>query len=131
MPRRKATTLTDVELEFMRVIWARGEVTTEDLLDALRRQGRRLADGSVRKILAILVAKSHLDRRPEGRGFVYWATMAPDQTKRWMALDMVKKVFDGSAALMVASLIDGNTVSDRERQAIRRLLAEREKEGRK
>jgi hypothetical protein len=56
MARRKTRTLTEVELEFMQAVWAADrEVTTEDVLDALRRQGRELAGGSVRKVLSILL----------------------------------------------------------------------------
>jgi len=34
---RKSRTLTQVELEFMQVIWACREVTTEDVMQALRK----------------------------------------------------------------------------------------------
>ncbi len=67
MARRKSRTLTEVELEFMLVVWEAGEVTTEDVLAALRRQGRHLSDGSVRKVLGILLAKGYLSRKPVGR----------------------------------------------------------------
>jgi len=128
MPRRKAPTLTEVELEFMQVLWERGEVTTEDVLGALRRQGRDLADGSVRKVLAILTAKGYVDRRPEGRGFVYWAVVPREEANRDLVRDLVRRAFGGSAALMVAALVDAEGVSRKELDKIRRLIAEREKE---
>ena len=52
MARRISPTFTEVELEFMRIVWPAGEVTTEDVLTALRKRGRDLSDGSVRKILS-------------------------------------------------------------------------------
>ncbi len=67
MARRKSRTLTEVELEFMQIVWEAGDVTPDNVLEQLRRQGRDLADGSVRKILSILVTKGYLSRRPEGR----------------------------------------------------------------
>ena len=54
MPRRKSRTLTEVELEFMDVVWDEGEVTTDAVQNALRSRGRPLSDGSVRKVLSIL-----------------------------------------------------------------------------
>ena len=66
MPRRKTRTLTEVELEFMQILWAEGEASTEDVQEALRRRGRELADGSVRKVLAILIDKGYATRRREG-----------------------------------------------------------------
>ncbi len=40
MARRKASTYTEVELEFMHVVWESGEVSTEDVQRVLRRSGR-------------------------------------------------------------------------------------------
>ena len=111
MPRRKSKTLTEVELEFMQVVWEKGEVTTTDVQEALRRQGRNLSDGSVRKVLSILINKGHLTRRPQGRGFVYKATVPQGQANRKMVQDLVKRAFQGSSALMVASLFEGRPLT--------------------
>jgi predicted transcriptional regulator len=129
MARRKTPTLTEVELEFMHVIWDAGQVTTEDVQTALRRQGRALADGSIRKVLAILLAKGYLWRQPQGRGFVYRAKVPRVQANRHMVLDLVRRAFGGSAALMVSTLLDGLPISKAELREIRRLIAEREKGG--
>ncbi len=131
MARRKARTLTEVELEFMQVVWAaEGDVTTDDVLDALRRRGRELADGSVRKVLSILVAKGYLSRRRRGRGFLYRAKVARDQAARRMVGDLLRRAFDGAVTGMIAALLDGRTVDRRELDKIKRLIAEREREGR-
>lgn len=128
MARRKSQTLTEVELEFMQEIWRAGEVTTEDIMDALRRKGRRLTDGSVRKVLSILETKGYLSRRREGRSFRYWAKVPKAQASRSMVLDLVKRVFGGSAALMVAALVDSDAVSPDDLARIKQLIARREKE---
>jgi len=127
--RRSARTLTEVELEFMLIVWDLGEVTTEDMLKGLSKTGRDLSDGSVRKILSILLRKGYLSRRKEGRGFVYWATVPEGQAKRSMLVDLLKRAFDGSAALLVASLLDTREVRKGDIEEIRRLIAEHEREG--
>jgi len=111
----------------MQVVWEAGEVTTEDVLDRLRRQDRRLSDGSVRKVLSILAAKGYVSRRPAGRGFRYRAEVPKDQANRHMLLDLVDRAFRGSGALMVASLLGSRAVSDRDLKKIKRMIAEREK----
>ena len=128
MPRRKSRTPTEVELEFMQIVWDLGEVTTEDVLQRLRRQGRNLADGSVRKILSILVAKGYLSRRLEGRAFRYRARVPKDRANSTMLLDLVNRVFGGSPALMVAALLDCPKLRQADLKKIKQLLAEREKE---
>lgn len=131
MPRRKTATLTQVELEFMQVIWPAGEVTTEDVMKALADEGRELADGSVRKVLGILVDKGYLSRRREGRAFLYTPTVPQGQAQRSMLVDLVTRAFGGSAALMVAALLESSTVRDKELREIKRLIAQREREGKK
>ena len=128
MGRRKSRTLTEVELEFMQVIWELGEVTTEDVLVGLRRQGRELSDGSVRKVLGILVRKGYLSRRPDGRGFRHKPEVPRDHANKKMLADLIGRAFQGSAALMVAALLDSKHVNQRELAEIRRLIAEREQE---
>ncbi len=126
MPRRKSRTLTEVELEFMQVVWDLGEATTEDVLRALQKQGRDLADGSVRKVLGILVTKGYLSRRPDGRGFRYKPEVPRDRANKKLLADLMGRAFQGSAALMVAALLDSKNVTKRELAEIRRLIAERE-----
>ena len=126
MARRKSRTLTDVELEFMQVVWSHESVTTEDMLDALRQQGRDLTDGSVRKILSILVEKGYLSREQDGRGFRYSPEVPRDRATRRMVSDLLDRAFEGSAALMVASLLDGRKVTGRDLAAIKKLIADRE-----
>ena len=67
MARRKTRTLTEVELEFMQVVWQLGECGTEDVRGVLRAQGRDLSDGSVRKVLSILTRPPTFTCRAAGR----------------------------------------------------------------
>jgi len=129
--RQSSRTFTEVELEFMQVLWSRGDVTTEDVQAALRKQGRDLADGSIRKILSILKRKGHVERRKEGRGFVYSAKVPKAQADRSMVMDLMERAFGGSATLMVASLLDTRALHKKEMEEIKRLIAESESEGRK
>ena len=127
MARRKSRTLTEVELEFMQIVWQVGDVNPEDVLEQLRRQGRNISDGSVRKILSILVAKGYLSRRPVGRTFLYRAEVPKGRADRSMLMDLVDRAFGGSPALMVAALLDSRKVSDADLKQIKQLISQREK----
>ena len=131
MPRRKSRMLTEVELEFMQILWDRGEVTTEDVQDVIARQRRQeLAGGSVRKVLAILAGKGYVTRRKEGRGYVYRAAVPADTANRSMVRDLLSRAFGGSAALMVTALLESKRVSDAELAQIKRRIEEHEEEPR-
>jgi len=47
-----------------------------------------------------------------------------------MVMDLVQRVFGGSAALMVAALVEGASVSDEELARIKRLIDRRQTEKR-
>ncbi len=128
MPRRRTRTLTEVELEFMQVIWGAGEVTTEDVTEALGAQGRDLSGGSVRKMLSILVSKGYLTRRRQGRGFLYRSAVPREQATRNMAVDLLRRAFGGRAALMVAALMESSDVRAQDVAEIRQLIDEQKQE---
>ncbi len=128
MGRRKSPTFTEVELEFMQVIWAAGEVSTDHVQEVLKGRGRNLSDGSIRKILSILIEKGHLTRKRNGRAFLYKPKVREGQAHRKMVQDLVKRAFRGSAALMVAALFDSKALNKRDLKDIKRLIAEHEKE---
>lgn len=129
MARRKASTFTEVELEFMHVVWESGEVSTEDVQRVLRRSGRGLSDGSVRKVLSILVKKGHLTRRKAGRSFLYKAKIPQKKANIKMVQDLLKRGFRGSPSLMVAALLENRALGKRDLKKIQELITKYEKEG--
>ncbi len=128
MARRKASTYTEVELEFMHVVWESGEVSTEDVQRVLRRSGRELSDGSVRKVLSILVKKGHLTRRKAGRSFLYKAKIPQKKANIKMVQDLLKRGFRGSPSLMMAALLESRTVNKRDMKRIQQLIAKYERQ---
>ena len=128
MARRKASTYTEVELEFMHVVWESGEVSTEDVQRVLRRSGRELSDGSIRKVLSILVKKGHLTRRKTGRSFLYKAKIPQKKANIKMVQDLLKRGFRGSPSLMMAALLESRTVNKRDMKRIQQLIAKYERQ---
>lgn len=128
MARPRAKTLTGVELDIMQVVWAKGEVATEDIQAARRAQGGELSDGAARRMLAILVAKGYLARRRAGRAFLYRATVGRKQATGKLAGELLTRAFGGNAANMVAALMDARAVRDEDIDRIEQLIADRKRE---
>lgn len=128
MARRKTSTFTEVELEFMHVVWESGEVGTEEVQRVFRRSGRELSDGSIRKVLSILVKKGHLTRRKAGRSFLYKAKIPQKKANIKMVQDLLKRGFRGSPSLMMAALLESRTVNKRDMKRIQQLIAKYERE---
>jgi predicted transcriptional regulator len=117
------TQLTPCELEVMDIVWDRGRVTVQDVVDAI---GRNLAYTTVMTTLRILEEKGVVERcGKQSRAFVYQSRVSREAVRHTMASELSRNLFGGSLARMVLSLIDSSSVSPEEvselRAAIHRL----------
>lgn len=115
--------LTETELEMMRVLWARGEGTVNEVLDGLPKS-RHLAYTSVSTILRILEKKGFLKSRKDGRTHIYKPSLAkPDYEARTLR-HIVHNVFDGQRLGLVRQLLGAGDIRPEELEELRRLLNE-------
>ncbi len=128
MARRPSRTLTEVELEFMQLLWEQGELASEDIEARYAERGTPLTGGSVRKVLGILMRKGYATRRKEGKKFMYTAQVRREQASAGVVKDLLQRVFGGSASLLVTALLDSREVPAQDLKEIERLIAERRKE---
>jgi BlaI family transcriptional regulator, penicillinase repressor len=94
--------LTRREREIMDIIYAAGQATANEI-------EQRLADApshaTVRTLLRVLVNKSHLKHRQEGRAFIYEPTRAAENVARSALRRMVDVFFAGSVEKAVSGLL--------------------------
>ena len=128
MARHTTSTLTEVELEFMQILWSKKEASPEDMQKALLQNGRSLTGGSIRKMLLILMKKGYVKRVKQGKKFVYSVKVHQHQANRSMINELMNRAFNGSASLMVAALLDSRNISEEDIDRIEQLIAERKKE---
>lgn len=117
---------TASELEILQVLWDRGPSTVRDVHQILNEK-RPVGYTTVLKLLQIMTAKGSVQRNEEQRAHVYEAVQPAEKTKRQFAMDMLQRVFDGSASeLMMHALASGKSTKE-EIQELRRLLNEFER----
>jgi BlaI family transcriptional regulator, penicillinase repressor len=119
--RRKTKTLTEQELEIMKVIWDRGEATVRDVVAVLSEQ-RQIAYTTVMTMMNILEQKGHLKKRQVDRAFVYKPAHAQEQVIGSMVRDFVDRVFNGSAAPLLVHLVDDKKLTEKELNEIREIV---------
>ena len=128
MPKTTET-LSRREREMMNIIFARGQATATEVLEALADPPSYSA---VRATLRILEQKGHLKHHHDGTRYVYIPTLNREKV-RLSALDqLLTTFFDGSAANVVATLIEkqkGNMTDD-ELDRLSVLIEQARKEGR-
>jgi predicted transcriptional regulator len=113
----------------MNIIFARGQATATEVLEAMAEPPSYSA---VRATLRILEQKGHLKHQHDGARYIYVPTLARDKV-RLSALDqLLTTFFDGSAATVVATLIEkqkGKLTTD-ELDQLSALIDEARREGR-
>ena len=129
MRPRKAT-LTDQELEIMKIVWSHNEATVRDVYEKLLER-RKIAYTTVMTLMKILETKGHLEKtgNDESRAYVYKPTRPQNQVIGGMVRDFVNRVFNGSAEPLLVHLVKDEGLTDKELADIVKLA--REKEGRK
>lgn len=117
---------TASELEILRVLWARGPSTVREVHDALKTT-KALGYTSVLKFLQIMTGKGTVRRNESQRAHVYEACVPAEQTKRQLAVDILQRVFEGSASQMMMHALAGRKASREEINDLRRLLDDYER----
>jgi BlaI family transcriptional regulator, penicillinase repressor len=117
---------TASELEILQVLWDRGPSTVREVHDALSAK-RPMGYTGVLKLMQIMTAKGTVRRNEEQRAHVYEAVQPAEKTKRQLAMDVLQRVFDGSASDLMMHALSGGKASKQEIEEMRRLLSEYER----
>lgn len=122
MPRKKSRIFTEVELEFLKIIWDLGEPSPDEIDEVLQKKGRKISPGSLRNVLTIMINKGYITRRKAGNVFRYKAKVQKDEAVRTIISDMISHAFEGSESLVVAALLGNSKISGDEMEKIRKLI---------
>jgi len=123
--RPSSATLTPQELELMKILWSKGEVTVRDVYETLLEK-RRIAYTTVMTMMRVLEKKGHVKARRENRAFVYRASRPERQVVRSMVREFVDRVFNGSAQPLLVHLVEDRKLSPKELEELERLIREAE-----
>lgn len=115
---------TPAELEILKVLWDRGEpATVRDVAEVVNREAESpRAYTSVMSLMNVMAEKGLLRREPQGRAFIYEPAAPRETTLSSLLGETLKRVYSGSASLLVAHLLDQSKPSGAELDQIRSLL---------
>ena len=127
MMKKRNSMLTDIEHVFMQVLWSRGELSPEEVRSGLVEIGHRVTGGTVRKMLLIMTRKGYVSRRKVGKKFLYKPAVEKNEAHVEIVTDILSRVFNGRAPLMMASLLDSSEINEDEIAEIEHLISEYKK----
>lgn len=109
-------TLGPLETEIMQVVWANGAATTGDVHQQLLRR-RDIAYTTVMTVMGNLTRKGLLERRLEGRAYLYRATVTPQELTRSQVAKVMGTLLDRFAEPAISYLISKLDAIDEARLA--------------
>jgi predicted transcriptional regulator len=129
MSRPRHEQPTPAELEILKILWEReGPATVREVFEVVNHQADPpRAYTSVMSLMNVMTDKGLLARSPRGRAFLYEPVEPREQTLRSLLGETLKRVYSGSASLLVAHLLDQSRPSVDELDRIRSLLDDYQK----
>jgi BlaI family transcriptional regulator, penicillinase repressor len=118
--RRKRSTLTDLELEIMKVVWDHDTVTVRDVYETLLKR-RKVAYTTVMTMMKILEQKKYLRKNQADRAYVYRPAQPRRQVVGALVRDFVNRVFNGSAEPLLVHLVEEHDLSKEDLAEIARI----------
>ncbi len=119
--RKTHELLTEVELEFMTLLWEHGDGTVRDVLANLD-EDRNLAYTSAATILRILEQKGFVSSTKNGKTLTYSALLNKNEYQSRLLRDVSAKLFDNTPAALVARLVDDEHMTEDALKELREFL---------
>jgi BlaI family penicillinase repressor len=118
--RRRSTTLTEQELEIMKIVWERETATVRDVYETLLER-RKVAYTTVMTMMKILEQKKYLKKTQADRAYVYRPAQPKGQVIGAMVRDFVNRVFNGSAEPLLVHLVEEHNLTQEDLEEIAHL----------
>lgn len=97
------TRLSELQAAVVSILWKRDEATVAEVRDAL--ENRDLATTTVATVLKRLLDADVVERRKEGREYVYRASVSRSDVRSSMVGDVVDWLFGGDTEALVSHLV--------------------------
>jgi Predicted transcriptional regulator len=111
--------LFDSELKVMDVLWKEGDITAKKISDILKEQvGWNM--NTTYTLIKRCIGKGAIERREPN--FLCHALIPKEQVQEQETMELINKVFDGSADLLFASLLNRKDLSADEIERLKQIV---------
>ena len=123
----KTVPLGKTELEVLQIVWELEEATVNEVRNRILEK-RQVAYTTIMTVMKNLSDKGALKYRKEGNAYVYSATQKqdPEKVKSKLLNLTLDKVFNGSAADLVQTLVQNERLSKEELAEIKKMIDDME-----
>ena len=95
--------ISEAEIEVMKVLWENGSATAKEIIAEIEKTNA-WKPKTIQTLLSRLVAKGAvITEKKDAKSFIYSATVKKEAYQRYANKSFIKKLYDGSLNLMLAS----------------------------
>ncbi len=116
----RRSTISDTELEVLKVLWERPNGTVRDIQAVFRR--KRWAYTTVQTLLNRLEAKGFVESDRTGPAHVYRAAVSREQLLQQRLNDLSERLCEGTASPLLMALVEGVRFTPEEIDRLRQML---------
>jgi predicted transcriptional regulator len=128
MPAKRPVTISEAESIVMEVFWARGALPAEEVVAALKNQGK-WQEPTVKTLLNRLLKKRALRARKDNRRYVYSPVLTRDEWLSSESHGFLDRLFGGRVAPLVSYFSQHRKLSKKDIEELKRLIRELDDEG--
>lgn len=122
----RGATVSEAELEVLKVLWERSSGTVREINAILREQGRRWAYTTVQTLLQRLESKGHVHSDKSGSAHLYRAAVSREELLSRRLRELADQFCEGTASPLLLALVGDSRLTAEEIKQLRQLLDELE-----
>lgn len=122
--------ISDAELEVMKVIWEKKEVTSTEIIKELTEFN--WSDNTVRTLINRLISKKAVGiSKKDGKVYTYVPLIKENEYKIKRSKNFLKQFYNGSVNEMLLNFIDNNELSKKDLENLMKKIDDKKKRGNK
>jgi predicted transcriptional regulator len=118
----RGSTISEAELEVLKVLWEHSAGTVREINAILHKQGRRWAYTTVQTLLQRLESKGHVTSDRTGPAHVYRAAVSREDLLSRRLRELADQFCDGTASPLLQALVGDSRLTPEDIEQLRQIL---------
>lgn len=113
--------ISDAEWQVMKVLWDKSPITSSEIVEILK-PAMKWSPTTIYTLINRLVNKKALEIEEGSSPYKCYPIISQKECIREENKSFLKKVYDGSINLMLANIVEGEKLSDKEIEELKKIL---------
>lgn len=126
--RNKVLQISEAEIEVMKTLWERGTMSAKEIIEEIEKTND-WKPKTIQTLITRLVAKGAVKtEKKDAKAFLYSATVKRGEYEQYANKNFIKKLYNGSLNLMLASFIKDEKLSKEDIEELKNILEDKQNE---